>query len=183
MQTKTTSEGFTLFTSSHPDIVKKLILKAALLSSVYAEAGVVILIIAFVLGESYVALSMLCFVIGIVLLAVGIFRVCFCSRKDVYLPTESLLKQRVLFFDLKSEPVLQHCIESGDFTLPEPVESVSNGCVKMEVLSSVDGQFVGLQLFEFIPYAYSPVTDIMYFTDQQAETINRAIKSIKMKRV
>ena len=171
-----------MFTSSHPDIVKKLILKSALLSSVYAEAGIVILIIAFVLGESFMELSMLCLVVGIVLVALGLFRVFFCSRRDVYLPTESLVKQRVLFFDLKCEPELRRCIESGDFTLTEPVESVSNGCVKLEVLSSADGQFVGLQLFEFIPYAYSPVTDMKYYTNQQAESINRVIRSVKMKR-
>ncbi len=182
MESKKIAEEETLFTSSHPEIEKRLIVKTALLSSVYAEAGLVILIMALVLGKEYQTWSMLGLVVGVLLVAVGCYRVFCCSRREVYLPTGSLVRQKVLFFDLKHEAALRHCVETGDFNLAEPVESVSNGCVKLEALCSDDGQFVGVQLFEFVPYAYSPVSPVRYYKDEQAIAFSKFVKSIKMKR-
>jgi len=182
MEPKKMAEEETLFTSSHPEIEKRLIVKSALLSSVYAEAGLVILIMALVLGKEYQTWSMLGLVVGVLLVAVGCYRVFCCSRREVYLPTGSPVRRKVLFFDLKDEAVLQRCVETGDFNLSEPVGSVSNGCVKLEVLCSDDNRFVGVQLFEFIPYAYSPVSPIRYYKDERAVAFSKFVKSIKMKR-
>lgn len=181
MNTEHKQEEATLFASSHPDIAKKMSYKSAILASLYIEVGVALLIISYFLNEAYNTLSMLALVVGIVLAMFGLYKVFCRSKRDVYLPTGSIVEKKILFFDSKQSTLLQKYINNGEFPSTAPIESVPNGCVKMEILNTMDGRFAGIQLFEFEPYVYSPVTSIHYYTDEKADLLSKFVKSIKSK--
>lgn len=181
MNTENKKEEATLFASSHPEIVKKMSYKSAILVSLYMEVGIVLLIISYLLNEKYNTLSMLSIVVGVILIIVGLYKVLYRSKREVYLPTGSVVEKKIFFFDSKQSALLQEYINNGDFPSLAPIQSVPNGCVKMEVLKTSDGQFAGAQLFEFEPYVYSPVTSIHYYKDEKADLLNKFVKSIKSK--
>lgn len=181
MNAKHKKEEVTLFASSHPDIVKKMSCRLVLLASLYVEAGIVLLIISSLLNKAYNTVSMLCLVAGIVLVIFGLYNAFCRSKREIYLPTGSVVEKKILFFDSKQSALLQEYINNGEFPLEAAIECVPNGCVKMEVLNTSDGRFAGAQLFEFEPYVYSPVTAIHYYKDEKADSLSKFVQSIKSK--
>lgn len=181
MNTEHKQEETTLFASSHPDIAKKISYKSAVLASLYLEVGVVMLIISYLLNEGYNTLSMLSLVAGIILIILGLYKIFFRSKREVYLPTGSMVEKKILFFDSKQSALLRDYINNGEFPSVATIQSVPNGCVKMEILKTSDGSFAGAQLFEFEPYVYSPVTSIHYYKDEKADSLSKFVKSIKSK--
>lgn len=174
-------EEVTLFTSSHPDIAKRMSYKLAIWASFYIEAGMVLLIISYLLNEAYDTVSMLCMVAGVVLALLGVYKICYGSKKEIYLPTGSSVEKKTFFFDSKESALLQEYINKGEFPINTSIKSVSNGCVKLEVLNTSDGCFAGAQLFEFKPYVYAPVTSIHYYKDKEADALSKFVKSMKSK--
>ena len=179
MNTKHKKEEVTLFASPHPDIVKKMSCRLAILASLYMEVGIVLLVIFYLLNKAYNTVSMLCLVAGVILVLFGLYKVFCRSKREIYLPTGSVVEKKILFFDSKQSALLQEYINSGEFPLEATIECVPNGCVKMEVLKTSDGRFAGAQLFEFEPYVYSPVTTIHYYKDEKADSLSKFVQSIK----
>jgi len=171
----------TLFASSHPDIGKKMSYRLVILASFYMEVGMVSLIVSYLLNVAYNTVSMLCLVVGIILVLFGLYKVFCHSRREIYLPTGSVVEKKILFFDSKQSALLQEYVHNGKFPLEATIECVPNGCVKMEVLKTSDGRFAGVQLFEFEPYVYSPVTTVHYYKDEKADSLCKFVQSIKSK--
>ena len=49
----------------------------------------------------------------------------------------------------------------------------------MDILISQDNQFAALQLFQFVPYTYTPVTPVHYFTGSQAAAVSAFLSKCK----
>ena len=41
----------------------------------------------------------------------------------------------------------------------------------MDVILSADKKFAAVQLFQFVPYTYQPITSVQYFTNEKASAI------------
>ena len=54
----------------------------------------------------------------------------------------------------------------------------SGGSVRLDVLQSKDNAFVALQLFEFIPYTYTPLAPPSYYQDEQAAEIANFLRAL-----
>lgn len=158
----------TIFTFSHPDIAKRTSIAGILFSLVLLLLGILAFVVTFRLEDRSSAASMGLMVLGAGLCLWGIFRLFWKSRETVYLPTGSVTKSRSLFFDLRYMERLTDMVNSGSFPVASAIRSEASGNVRMDVMVSEDRKFAAVQLFQFVPYNYQPVTSVHYFTDAAA---------------
>lgn len=94
----------------------------------------------------------------------------------IYTPTNSVIDAKSLDFSpedgarLKRLLTMRHenvAAAIGDFS-PKTVE---NGNYLAEVCASHDGEFLSIQLFQFLQLNYEPVTEVLIFEGQDAEAL------------
>ena len=150
----------TIFASSHPDIAKRTSISGLLISCVMLLIGILSFASTFELEDKSSTVSMALMVFGTGLFLLGIFRLFWKSKEVVYVPTGSIAKERSIFFDLK------HMDKLTDL-----VKSEASGNIRMDVILSADNKFAAVQLFQFVPYTYQPVTAVHYFTNDAAAAV------------
>lgn len=170
MSTQQTIDA-TIFASSHPDIVKRTNVSELIFSCILLVAGVLAFAVTFGLEDKSSTLSMALMVLGTGLLLLAVFRLCWKAKRAVYLPTGSATKEHSLFFDLRYKDELSTIIQSGSFPLDADIRSEHSGNVRMDVILSKDTKFAAVQLFQFIPYTYQPVTSVHYYTGNDASSL------------
>lgn len=169
----------TLFASSHPDIAKRTSVSGLILSVAMLVIGILIFASIFEMSDRSSTVSMALMVLGTALILLGVFRLFWKSKEMVYLPTGSVAKERSLFFDLKYIGKLTDMLESGKLDSEAGVKSESSGNVRMDVMISQDNKFAALQLFQFVPYTYTPVTSVHYFTGGEAAAVSAFLSKCK----
>ena len=157
-----------LFSATHPDIVKRTSIFNLLQSTGLAILGIFLLFFVFTFHDQSSSLNMALMIVGTLMLLYGVFRIFWNSQELVYLPTGSKTSGGSLFFDLKNLPALTNCVEQHRFDEQSGFKSVGNGNVRMDFLLSQDKQFAAIQLFQFIPYTYTPVTSVVYLKGDDA---------------
>lgn len=161
----------TIFASSHPSIAKRTNVSGLVSSGIMLLAGVFAFISTFEMEDRSSGFSMGLMVLGSGLFLVGIFRLFWKSKKVVYLPTGSVAREQSLFFDLKHMEQLKDMVKSGSFPIDSAIKSESSGNIRMDVILSEDKKFAAVQLFQFVPYTYNPITSVQYFTNGDASAM------------
>lgn len=175
----TQTMGATLFASTHPDIVKRTSVSGLLLSAAILLLGILVFASTFEITDRSSTLGMLLMVLGTAFFLMGIFRLFWKSKEVLYVPTGSIVKERSLFFDLKYMGRLKEMIEEGKPFAEDGLKSEGSGNVRMDVILSQDNKFVAVQLFQFVPYAYTPVTSVYYYTDDKAASLSAFLTRCK----
>ena len=158
----------TIFASSHPDIAKRTSVSGLIFSCIMLLAGVIAFVSTFEMDRSS-TISMGLMVLGTALFLIGVFRLFWKSKEIVYLPTGSVAKEQSIFFDLKHLDELTDMVKSGDFSMQSTAKGGKSG--NLRVMLSEDRKFAAVQLFQFVPYTYNPVTSVRYFTNGEAASI------------
>ena len=161
----------TIFASTHPDIAKRISVSGVLISSVMLLIGILAFASTFELDDESSTTSMALKVLGTGLFLMGIFRLFWKSKEVVYLPTKSVAKEHSVFFDLKHMDALKNLVNSGSFSADSKIKSEASGNIRMDVILSADKKFAAVQLFQFVPYTYQPITSVQYFTNEEASAI------------
>ena len=156
----------TIFASSHPDIVKRTSLSGVIFSGLILLVGVLAFVSTFEMEDRSSTLSM-----GLMVIGSGMFRLFWKSKEVVYLPTGSVAKEQSIFFDLKYMDQLKKMVKSGMFPVDTMLKSESSGNIRMDVILSEDKKFAAVQLFQFVPYTYQPITSVHYFTNEDASAV------------
>ena len=170
----------TIFASSHPDIAKRTSVSGLIFSVAMLLLGILIFASTFEVTDRSSTLSMLLMVLGTAFFLLGIFRLFWKSKEVVYIPTGSITKERSVFFDLKHMGKLKEMIEKGQLSIEEGVKSEGSGNVRLDVILSQDNKFAAVQLFQFVPYTYTPVTSVHYYTGNDAATISAFLAKCKV---
>lgn len=169
----------TLFASTHPDIVKRTSVSGLIFSVIMLLVGALVFVSIFEMNDRSSAISMGLLVAGVALVLFGIFRLFWRSKEIVYLPTGSVTKESSIFFDLKYLNRLTDMIEHKQLSNETDIKSDVSGNVRMDVMISQDNKFAAVQLFQFVPYTYNPVTSISYFTGNEAAAISALLLKCK----
>lgn len=169
----------TLFASSHSDIAKRTSVSGLIFSLAMVLAGILVFLSIFEMSDRSSALSMGLMVLGTALLLSGVFRLFWKSKEIVYLPTGSVVRERSMFFNLKHIDRLTALVENGDLAGESGIKCESSGNVRLDILISRDNRFAALQLFEFVPYTYAPVTTVRYFTGSEAAAVSAFLAKCK----
>ena len=161
----------TIFASTHPDIAKRTSVSGVLISSVMLLIGILAFASIFELDDKSSTASMALMVLGTGLFLMGIFRLFWKSKEVIYLPTKSVAKEHSVFFDLKHVDTLMNFVNSGSFSTDLKIKSEASGNIRMDVMLSADKKFAAVQLFQFVPYTYQPITPVQYFTNEEASEV------------
>lgn len=156
---------------NHPYIIKRIDVSSLLFSSLLLVLGIALFIFVSLQKESDTALSMAVMVIGAFFLFWGIFRLFWKSYSWAYHPTGSIISEKSLFFDASLSNSLKTAIEYTTFEGTQPFPCTSGGNLRLDMMYSRDNHFVALQLFQYIPYNYVPVTSVCYYTDVEASNV------------
>ena len=155
----------TIFASSHPDIAKRTSVSGLIFSGIMLLIGVLAFISTFEMEDRSSTLSMGLMVLGTGLFLIGIFRLFWKSKEVVYLPTGSIAKEQSVFFDLKYMDQLKEIVKLGTFSADTNLKGGTSGNLRMDIILSEDKKFAAVQLFQFVPYTYNPITSVQYFTN------------------
>ena len=109
----------------------------------------------------------------------GVFRLFWKSKEVVCLPTGSVTKERSVFFDLKYLGKLTDMIENEQLNGETEIKSSGSGNVRMDVMISQDNKFAAVQLYQFVPYTYTPVTSVRYYTGSDAVAVSTFLEKCK----
>lgn len=170
----------TIFASAHPDIAKRTSVSGLIISCVMLLAGVLAFISTYELEDRSSTISMGLMVLGTALFLTGVFRLFWKSKEVVYLPTGSVAREQSLFFDLKNMDKLSEMVKNGSFATDVAVKGESSGNIRLDVILSEDTKFAAVQLFQFVPYTYNPVTTVRYFTNGEATALSAFLKKCKV---
>ena len=166
----------TLFASSHPDIVKRTSVSGLIFSVAMLLVGVFIFVSIFEMSDKSSTLSM---VLGTAFVLLGVVRLFWKSKEVVYLPTGSVTKERSVFFDLKYLGKLTDMIENEQLNGETEIKSSGSGNVRMDVMIAQDNKFAAVQLYQFVPYTYTPVTSVRYYTGSDAVAVSTFLEKCK----
>ena len=161
----------TIFASSHPDIAKRTSVSGLIFSCIMLLAGVIAFVSTFEMEDRSSTISM-----GLMVLGTALF---WKSKEIVYLPTGSVAKEQSIFFDLKHLDELTDMVKSGDFSMQSTAKGGTSGNLRLDVMLSEDKKFAAVQLFQFVPYTYNPVTSVRYFTNGEAASIAAFLSKTK----
>lgn len=170
----------TIFASTHPDIAKRTSVSGVLISSIMLLIGILAFASIFELDDKSSTASMALMVLGTGLFLMGIFRLFWKSKEVIYLPTKSVAKEHSVFFDLKHVDTLMNFVNSGSFSTDLKIKSEASGNIRMDVMLSADKKFAAVQLFQFVPYTYQPITPVQYFTNEEASAVVAFLSKSKM---
>ena len=170
----------TLFASSHPDIVKRTSVSGLIFSVAMLLVGVFIFASIFEMSDKSSTLSMALMVLGTAFVLLGVFRLVLGNRRKwSILPTGSVTKERSVFFDLKYLGKLTDMIENEQLNGETEIKSSGSGNVRMDVMISQDNKFAAVQLYQFVPYTYTPVTSVRYYTGSDAVAVSTFLEKCK----
>lgn len=170
---QTTYAGDTLFSAAHPHLNKHINVYKVLLSSLIALGGVAALVFSSVLDMANDTLKMILLTAGIFLLLVALYRLFWQSYDMVYLPTGSVIRSGSLYMDSAELQRIRQMVEQNDFSGLTCINCKDGGNGRLDYLQSKDGRFVAVQLFQFVPYSYEPISERYYYTDDMAVAISR----------
>lgn len=168
-----------LLTSTHSEIVTKTNHSAIITAVVLLVLGIATFSFAFLIEKSSMTISMLSLVAGAILVGYGTHWFFHKNKKKIYSPTGSEVKEKIMFFDIESKKLLLNCLENGIFKHHDSIFSNPNGRVRLDTLYSTDGKFTAIQLMEFEPYSFYPVSPIYYYKEEQAGDWHTFISQIK----
>lgn len=170
----------TIFASTHPDIAKRISIAKLSVSCVMLLIGILLFATTFQLEDNSSTVSMALMVFGTALFLYGIFSLFWKSKEVIYVPTGSIVNERSIFFDLKHLDYLADQVNSATFHADSKVKSEVSGNLRMDVILSSDNKFAAVQLFQFVPYTYQPVTSVHYFIGEQAVSVADFLVKAKM---
>lgn len=169
----------TIFTSTHPDITKRTSVSRVIISTCMLVAGILLFVFLFEMSDKSSAVGMALMVVGTALFLSGVFRLFWRSKEIVYLPTGSVTKECSIYFDLKHLGKLTEMFEHKHLDGESEIKSDASGNVRMDIMLSHDNKFAAVQLFQFVPYTYVPVTSVCYFTGEDATAVSAFLMKSK----
>ena len=108
---------------------------------------------------------------GIILLLFALYRFFTKSQEVVYKPTGSEVRLGSLYMDTVELQNLQLMMKNNDFSRSSRLTFKEGGNGRLDYLASKDGRFLAAQLLQFVPYTYEVISDVYYYTDDDAVAI------------
>ena len=161
----TVSTEATLFSTTHPDVVKRTSVSSIIISAILCVIGAGAFATSLKMGDSSSTMSMVLMAGGTILFLWAVFR--FFWRG----------KEGTCFFDVCDLQALTDALEKKGFETRNDVKVKTNGNVRMDYMISQDKKFVAAQLFRFIPYTYEPASSVFYFTGDDASAFVHCLET------
>ena len=148
---------------------KTVNVQALVVALVIIAAGVACF---FLIGHDRFSASvdMLILLVGVALVVLGAVHAARKYNKVVYLPTNSAVAVAQFSMDAMSKKRVIDSLEKGVLDA-DSVVLRHGGSLRLDILRSADGSFNAVQVFEFVPYTYSPITEVFYIDGKNADEL------------
>lgn len=172
---------FSTFESTYslPNLVKRTSVKSVFASVAFLTLGLLLFGLVFSLHDSSSTISMALLVLAAVFVLYGTFCLFWHTKKLYYQPTGSEIKEYFMFFDLKDLQQLRASITEGNFDVSPAFRCKPGGNIRLHTLITSDNQFAAVQLYQFVPYTYSPVTSVYCFKESTAVAFSTFINKCR----
>ena len=114
-------------------------------------------------------LSTFLLTMAVILLIAGIIKLLMGRNSYLFRPTGSRVKKLTLYFDVKECGALQNCMEMKKFDDLTKMKRQVNTGVKVDAMIAGDKRFAAVQISEFVPYTYEPISPVMCFYGDDAD--------------
>ena len=168
---QTVRAGETLFSSKHIHLDKRVSVKQILISSILVLSGGGCILFSLNFGNSDSNLSMALLSVGVILVIVAMYRFLTKNHEVVYKPTGSEVRSGAVYMDTVELQTLQQMMKKNDFTTSSKLAFKEGGNGRLDYLVSKDKKFVAVQLLQFVPYTNEVISDVYYYTDDDAAAI------------
>ena len=158
------------------DVRKTISLPSIILSAVIILAGIISLFLSSRLDDTSSALYMAMVTSAFVLFVVSVYRFLTASRHIVYVPTGSPIRKYFCYFESDELQRVAAALQSSDITALSRVAKKFGGNVRLDYFVSADSNFCAVQLFQYVPYTYEPVTQVIFFRNEDAKTLSAYLK-------
>lgn len=158
----------TLLTATHPHISKHTNLSSILISCVLIVCGIASVWVSLDMEEVSSTYSMLLLTLGAFCLLYAMFRLFWRSKEKVYTLTGSSIVEGSCYWDSSELQPIMKMLDHSEFKTNNNAAAKAGGNVRLDYLLSKDYKFAAVQLFQFVPYVYEPVTKVYYYTDETA---------------
>ncbi len=129
-----------------------------------AIAGVLTLIAIAAIVLSFAAMGSVLLIIGVILFFVK-------PKKEVYASTGSSIKRYSCYFDKDYTAQFEKVVR-GDINEETSIIKIqTSGSGRIDVLESLDKEFIAVQFFIFVPHAYQQATEFITYTGPQAKQL------------
>ena len=122
-------------------------------------------------GDSTSSFSMALLCLAIALLVYALYLVLNKRTNLMYLPTQSLVHGGIHFFDRSELEHLKTAILNNNTDYLCKLKVAKSGNARIDYMHSADGNFVALQLFEYIPYTFEAATEVICLTGEEAQAM------------
>lgn len=148
---------------------KTLNVKALIVALIIVALGVAAF---FLIGHDRFSTSgdMLVLLVGAALIVFGVVYAARKYNKVVYLPTNSDVAVAQFNMDAMSKKRVLESLEKGVLDA-DSIVLRHGGSLRLDILRSTDGTFNAVQVFEFVPYTYSPLTEVYYIDEKNADEL------------
>lgn len=109
--------------------------------------------------------------LAVILLGTALYRLLFKRKQLVYEPTGSRIVCGSFFFDKEQISSLQDKLIAGDVQEMEEITFKNSGNARLDFMVSADGNFTAIQIYEYIPYKFEMVSDIISYSDRKSHPV------------
>lgn len=161
-------------TVTNKEVVKKG--RMSIMGVGFVAVAVVLFIWGYSIEDPNSALSTFLFSASIACLLGGGIKAFISRNCYLFRPTNSRLKEVILYFDNKECDSLQACMEMKRFEDLNRLKRQSNAGIKVEAMIADDSKFAAVQISEYIPYSYEAVTPVMCYYGEEAKVFANYFK-------
>lgn len=175
----TTSEETAYSVTSYSALVERTNTSNTIVSSILMVAGVALAAASSFLDENSSTLRLCLIMLGLAVIAYGLYRFMAKRKRLIYEPTGSPVTVTSYLFPKDCRHALVQMVEAGMFDLSKSYVRDPNGCLRLDVSRSADGRFAAMQLFAYEQLLFHPVTSVAVFTDAQAKSVSDWVAVVK----
>lgn len=107
--------------------------------------------------------------LAVVLLLAGFYRLLNKRTQLIYVPTGSAMLSGSFYLDSQQLERLKADLTEHPETDLSDIKFVKSGNTRLDYVVSRDGNFMAAQLFQYVPYNFEPVTDVVYYEEKEAQ--------------
>lgn len=154
--------------------------KSLTIDIVLAVLGAVLIVVSLMPFITNKYVSMILTVTGIVLSVFGLLKLWVDSSRQkhvfIHIPSGEVLKRYSIFVDRHDMQVVQNCISSENYAALSNVKKQPTSGHYVDVMGTPKGNYFAIQMLDYVPHQYVPVSDVVVLTSQGAEVMCGLIK-------
>ena len=145
--------------------------KSISISILVALAGLVIIVLLSWSDDKSDSAYMAGNTVAVLLIIFGFYRLLFKRTQVIYKPTNSIVVPGSIFFDAQSVDRIKTMLENKGQVDLSTIEFLKSGNARLDYMVSGDAHFVAIQLFQYVPYTFETVTDIICLEEADAHKV------------